>query len=82
MALLLTPTRELALQTFQEANRFAKAVGRRVVVVYGGTAVALQIAELKRGADIVVCTPGRMIDMMASNSGKVTNVRRLYQQYI
>ena len=76
IALLLTPTRELALQTYTEANRFAKAVGRRVVVVYGGTAVALQIAELKRGADIVVCTPGRMIDMMASNSGKVTNVRR------
>ena len=36
-----------------------------------------QIAELKRGAEIIVCTPGRMIDMLAANSGKVTNLRRV-----
>lgn len=37
----------------------------------------LQIAELKRGAEMIVCTPGRMIDMLAANSGRVTNLRRV-----
>ena len=37
----------------------------------------MQIAELKRGPDIVVCTPGRMIDMLAANAGRVTNLRRV-----
>ncbi len=37
----------------------------------------IQIAELKRGPDIVVCTPGRMIDMLAANAGRVTNLRRV-----
>ena len=37
----------------------------------GGTGISEQIAELKRGAEIIVCTPGRMIDMLAANSGKV-----------
>jgi len=36
-----------------------------------------QIAELKRGAEIVVCTPGRMIDMLTANSGRVTNLKRV-----
>ena len=36
-----------------------------------------QIAELKRGAEMIVCTPGRMIDMLAANSGRVTNLRRV-----
>lgn len=36
-----------------------------------------QIAELKRGAEIVVCTPGRMIDLLSANAGKVTNLRRV-----
>lgn len=45
--------------------------------VYGGTGISEQIAELKRGAEILVCTPGRMIDMLAANSGRVTNLRRI-----
>jgi len=40
------------------------------VTVYGGTGISEQIAELKRGAEIIVCTPGRMIDMLAANNGK------------
>jgi len=76
IAVMMTPTRELALQTYNEANRFAKVVRRTVVCVYGGTSISEQIASLRRGADIVVCTPGRMIDMMSSNSGKITNMYR------
>ena len=49
----------------------------RCVSVYGGTSISEQIAELKRGAEIIVCTPGRMIDMLAANGGRVTNLRRV-----
>jgi ATP-dependent RNA helicase DDX46/PRP5 len=76
IGLIVTPTRELALQIVVEARRFAKALDLRVACVYGGSAISEQIAELKRGAEIIVCTPGRMIDMLTSNSGKVTNLRR------
>ena len=41
------------------------------ILTPGGTGISEQIAELKRGAEIIVCTPGRMIDMLAANSGKV-----------
>lgn len=66
----MTPTRELALQITKECKKFSKTLGLRVVCVYGGTGISEQIAELKRGAEIIVCTPGRMIDMLAANSGK------------
>lgn len=69
-AIILTPTRELALQITTECKKFVKHLNMRAVCVYGGTGVSEQIAELKRGCEIVVCTPGRMIDMLAANSGK------------
>ena len=45
--------------------------------VYGGSGVANQITELKRGTEIVVCTPGRMIDLLVTSGGKITNMRRV-----
>ena len=69
-ALILTPTRELAMQIGKDCKKFTKALNLGVVVVYGGTGISEQIAELKRGAEIIVCTPGRMIDMLAANSGQ------------
>ncbi|XP_068600305.1 probable ATP-dependent RNA helicase DDX46 isoform X2 [Brachionichthys hirsutus] len=77
IAVIMTPTRELALQITKECKKFSKALGLRVVCVYGGTGISEQIAELKRGAEIIVCTPGRMIDMLGANSGRVTNLRRV-----
>ncbi|XP_065842344.1 probable ATP-dependent RNA helicase DDX46 [Oscarella lobularis] len=77
IALILTPTRELAMQIFQECRKFCKGQRLRTVCVYGGTGISEQIADLKRGAEIIVCTPGRMIDMLAANSGRVTNTRRV-----
>uniref|UniRef100_A0A670J556 RNA helicase n=1 Tax=Podarcis muralis TaxID=64176 RepID=A0A670J556_PODMU len=65
IAVIMTPTRELALQITKECKKFSKTLGVRVVCVYGGTGISEQIAELKRGAEIIVCTPGRMIDMLA-----------------
>ncbi len=44
---------------------------------YGGSPIKDQIADLKRGAEIIVCTPGRMIDLLAANSGRVTNLKRV-----
>ncbi|XP_059382921.1 probable ATP-dependent RNA helicase DDX46 isoform X1 [Carassius carassius] len=76
IAVIMTPTRELALQITKECKKFSKSLGLRVVCVYGGTGISEQIAELKRGAEIIVCTPGRMIDMLGANNGRVTNLRR------
>jgi ATP-dependent RNA helicase DDX46/PRP5 len=68
---ILTPTRELAMQIGRECKKFTKVLELRVVCVYGGTGISEQIAELKRGAEIIVCTPGRMIDMLAANNGQL-----------
>lgn len=76
ISIIMTPTRELCMQIGKEAKKFAKN-NLRVCCVYGGTGISEQIAELKRGAEIIVCTPGRMIDMLAANSGRVTNLRRV-----
>jgi ATP-dependent RNA helicase DDX46/PRP5 len=77
IALIMTPTRELAMQTYSECCKFTKFLGLSVVCAYGGAPIKDQIADLKRGAEIVICTPGRMIDLLLANSGKVTNLRRV-----
>uniref|UniRef100_A0A915EC05 Helicase ATP-binding domain-containing protein n=1 Tax=Ditylenchus dipsaci TaxID=166011 RepID=A0A915EC05_9BILA len=61
----------------REANKIAKHVGIRAVCIYGGVWVAEQIGMLKNGAEIIVCTPGRLTDVLAANSGNVTNLRRV-----
>lgn len=76
IAVILTPTRELAIQIYNECRKFCKLLKLWCICVYGGTGISEQIADLKRGAEIVVCTPGRMIDMLAANGGRVTNLRR------
>ncbi|XP_031570919.1 probable ATP-dependent RNA helicase DDX46 [Actinia tenebrosa] len=76
IAIIMTPTRELAIQIHRECKKFSKPLNLGAVCVYGGTGISEQIAELKRGAEIIVCTPGRMIDMLTANSGRVTNCRR------
>ncbi|KAF6213297.1 hypothetical protein GE061_011015 [Apolygus lucorum] len=77
ISIIMAPTRELCMQIGKETRKFTKSLNLRVVCVYGGTGISEQIAELKRGAEIIVCTPGRMIDMLAANSGRVTNLRRV-----
>ncbi|CAG8451126.1 6864_t:CDS:10 [Ambispora leptoticha] len=47
------------------------------VCAYGGSPIKDQIADLKRGAEIIVCTPGRMIDLLCANAGRVTNLKRV-----
>lgn len=77
IAVILTPTRELCIQIFKECKPFLRALKLRGVCAYGGSSISQQIAELKRGAEVVVCTPGRMIDLLAANSGRVTNLSRV-----
>ena len=77
VALIMTPTRELAMQTYNECRKFTKLLDIRVVCGYGGAPVKDQIADLKRGAEILISTPGRLIDLLKANSGKVTNLRRV-----
>jgi ATP-dependent RNA helicase DDX46/PRP5 len=77
IGLILAPTRELAVQIHNECGPYTKALGLQAVCCYGGSPIADNIAALKRGAEIVVCTPGRYIDLLQANSGRVTNLSRV-----
>ena len=61
-ALILTPTRELAMQVAEAVHRYGKAMGIIALPVYGGAAMDQQIRALRRGVDVVVATPGRALD--------------------
>lgn len=76
IGLIITPTRELATQICNDAQKFTRNLGLRVVTVYGGPNISEQIGMLKPGAEIVVCTPGRMIEILTVNGGRVTNLNR------
>ena len=62
-ALILTPTRELANQVAEELNNIQGDYGLAIVTVYGGTDIEKQARQLKSGVDIIVGTPGRVMDM-------------------
>ncbi len=63
-ALVLTPTRELALQVAKAANEYGKCLNVRVLAVYGGQPYGPQINRLRQGVDLVVGTPGRLLDLI------------------
>ena len=77
-ALILSPTRELCLQISDDIKDFSKYIaGVNVVPVYGGTSIVNQIHALKHGAQIIVATPGRLIDLVnrgAADLSKISNV--------
>ena len=64
LCLVMAPTRELALQIKGEATKFGAPLQIRAVAVYGGDPKWKQISELSRGAEILIATPGRMMDML------------------
>ncbi|XP_066139521.1 ATP-dependent RNA helicase DDX42 [Euwallacea fornicatus] len=74
IALILAPTRELAIQIYIEAKKFAKVYDLRVICAYGGGSKWEQSNALKEGAEIVVATPGRIIDHV---KGGGTNLQRV-----
>jgi len=61
-ALVLVPTRELAAQVSEQMNQYARRLGLRSTMIYGGVTIQAQIERLHRGVDIVVATPGRLLD--------------------
>lgn len=61
-ALVLTPTRELAAQIAESAHVYGKHLRIRTVAAFGGVSLGAQIAQLKRGADLLIATPGRLLD--------------------
>lgn len=63
-ALIVAPTRELASQIYNEARKFCYCTGVRPVVVYGGARVGDQLREIERGCDLMVATPGRLVDLI------------------
>jgi len=66
MALILIPTRELAEQIYKEARKLLHQTGIQITKVYGGVPHDSQIRELREGTDILVATPGRLIDFLNS----------------
>jgi superfamily II DNA/RNA helicase len=73
-ALILTPTRELCRQVASDLEPLAEARGLTVTTVYGGADMDRQINALKRGTEIVVATPGRLIDLMERKVAIVSDV--------
>jgi ATP-dependent RNA helicase DDX5/DBP2 len=73
IALVLAPTRELAVQIMDESKAYLHKTGLRAAVLYGGAPKMQQAMSLRQGPHIVIATPGRLIDMIASGT---TNLRR------
>lgn len=63
-SIILTPTRELAIQIYEELNKLSAYEKTKVLPIYGGDSIQRQIRELKRGVDVVVGTPGRVLDLI------------------
>jgi superfamily II DNA/RNA helicase len=68
--LVLVPTRELAIQVAEVLEPLAESMGKRAVVLYGGADIERQIKKLNKGVDVVIATPGRLIDL--SDRGEVS----------
>jgi superfamily II DNA/RNA helicase len=76
-ALVVAPTRELAMQVFEDLDRAATNRATVVVPIYGGKAYEGQIDQIKEGAQVVVATPGRLIDLMNQRIISLRNVREI-----
>ncbi len=77
-AVVISPTRELCLQIADDLKSFAKYIkGINVVAVYGGTSIVDQMRALKHGAQIIVATPGRLIDLMNRGAAQLDRVRNV-----
>ncbi|CAN5713151.1 DEAD/DEAH box helicase [soil metagenome] len=74
-ALVLVPTRELAIQVAEAVHRYGRELGVQVLPVYGGQDFQSQLRVLRRGVDVVVATPGRALDHIRRNTLDLSNVR-------
>jgi ATP-dependent RNA helicase RhlE len=76
-ALVLAPTRELAMQVAEKTLSYAEQLGIRVVSIYGGVRFDNQIRKMKRGADILVATPGRLLEMLIQKKFSLSHLEFL-----
>jgi ATP-dependent RNA helicase DDX3X len=76
-SLVLAPTRELASQIYEEARKFCYCTGIASVVVYGGADVRQQLRDLERGCDMLVATPGRLVDLIERGRISLEGIRFL-----
>ena len=77
LMLVVTPTRELATQIGEVASQVAEMTHHRITTVVGGLSYKPQIAKLKRGTDILIATPGRLIDLMNQDAVRLADVQVL-----
>jgi len=73
-ALIIVPTRELAMQVTTEIKKFSKYMGTRCLAVYGGQGINIQKEHLRRGVQIIVATPGRLIDHLKQGTIQLDDV--------
>nr|WP_297173113.1 DEAD/DEAH box helicase [uncultured Agathobaculum sp.] len=73
-ALILTPTRELALQIYENVCQYARYTSCTAAVIFGGVSQVPQVDAIRRGADILIATPGRLWDLMGQNIVKLNRV--------
>ena len=76
-ALILTPTRELAVQVYESFRDYGRHLPLRSTVVYGGVDMNAQINELRRGVEILVATPGRLLDHVQNKTVMFSHVKIL-----
>ena len=76
-ALILAPTRELALQVYESVKAYSKYTPIRAMCAFGGVDIKPQIAELKKGVEVLVATPGRLLDHVESKSVSFNSVQAL-----
>lgn len=77
IAVVMAPTRELARQIYEEARKVASRTGIRAVVVHGGAEARMQMRDLYRGVDILIATPGRLIDYCTKGIVTLAHVKYL-----
>lgn len=72
--IILSPTRELCLQIADDLKKFARHQNVKITAVYGGSNIATQIRDLKRGTQIIVATPGRLLDLIERRAAKLDQI--------
>ncbi|WP_128994530.1 DEAD/DEAH box helicase, partial [Aliarcobacter skirrowii] len=73
-ALILVPTRELALQVFENIQSYSKYLHLKTAVIFGGVGINPQKASLRKGVDIASANPGRLMDNMSQNTIELSRV--------
>ncbi|MDF7825115.1 DEAD/DEAH box helicase [Pontiellaceae bacterium B12227] len=72
--IILSPTRELCLQIADDLKKFARHQNVKITAVYGGSNISTQIRDLKRGTQIIVATPGRLLDLIERRAAKLDEI--------